>query len=62
MVRLKKHFNKTRSDENWFLYKAQMKICTKLLRKTKKYYVLKGLINLALNEGRCESFKNMVIE
>ena len=34
--RLKNCFNKTRSDENWTLYKTQRNFCTKLLRKTKK--------------------------
>ena len=37
--RLKNRFNKTRSDENWSLYKAQRNFCTKLLRKTKKDYL-----------------------
>ena len=40
--RLKNRFNKTRSDENWTLYKTQRNFCTKLLRKTKKYYFSKG--------------------
>ena len=39
--KLKIRFNKTRSDENWLLYKAQRNIFTKLLRKTKKDYFSK---------------------
>ena len=39
--RLKNRFHKTRSDENWLLYKTQRNLCTKLLRKTKKYYFSK---------------------
>ena len=39
--RLKNCFNKTRSDENWPLYKTLRNFCTKLLRKTKKYYFSK---------------------
>ena len=39
--RLKNCFNKTRSDENWTLYKTLRNFCTKLLRKTKKYYFSK---------------------
>ena len=31
--RLKNHFNKTRSGENWSLCKTQRHFCTKLLRK-----------------------------
>ena len=34
--RLKIRINKTRSDENWTLYKTQKDFSTKLLRKTKK--------------------------
>ena len=29
----KNRFNKTRSDENWSLYKTQRKFCTKLSKK-----------------------------
>ena len=36
--RPKNCFHKTRSDENWLLYKTQRNLCTKLLRKTKKDY------------------------
>ena len=36
--RLKKWFNKTRSDENWILYTTQWNFCTKFLRKTKNYH------------------------
>ena len=41
--RLKNRFNKTRSDENWSLYKTQSNFCTKFLRttKTKKDYFSK---------------------
>ena len=39
--RLKNHFNKIRSDENWTLYKTQNNFCTKLLKKTKKDYFSK---------------------
>ena len=39
--RLKNRFHKTRSDENWLLYKTQRNLCTKLLRKTKKDYFSK---------------------
>ena len=39
--RLKNCFNKTRSDENWTLYKTQRNFCTKLLRKTKIDYFSK---------------------
>ena len=39
--RLKRRFNKTRSDKNWALYKTQRNFCTKLLRKTKKDYFSK---------------------
>ena len=39
--RLKNRFHKTRSDENWLLYKTQINLCTKLLRKTKKDYFSK---------------------
>ena len=39
--RLKNRFNKTKSDENWTLYKTQRNFCTKLLRKTKKDYFSK---------------------
>ena len=39
--RLKNRFDKTRSDENWTLYKIQRNFCAKLLRKTKKYYFWK---------------------
>ena len=39
--RLNNCFNKTRSDENWTLYKTQRNFCTKLLRKTKKDYFSK---------------------
>ena len=40
--RLKNRFNKTRSDENWSIYKTQRNFCTKLLRKTKKRLFFKG--------------------
>ena len=39
--RLQNRFNKTRSVENWTLYKTQMKFCTKLVSKTKKDYFSK---------------------
>ena len=38
---LKNHFHKTRSDENWLLYKTQRNLCKKLLRNTKKDYFSK---------------------
>ena len=39
--KLKNRFHKTRSDENWLLYKTQRNLCTNLLRKTKKDYFSK---------------------
>ena len=39
--RLETRFHKSRSDENWLLYKTQRNLCTKLLRKTKKDYFSK---------------------
>ena len=47
--RLKKRFNKTRSDENLSLYKTQRNFCMKLLRKTKKDYFSKVNSKLALD-------------
>ena len=44
--RPKNRFNKTKSVENWSLYKTQWNFCTKLLRKTKKYYFSKANQNL----------------
>ena len=44
--RPKNRFNKTKSVENWSLYKTQINFCTKLLRKTKKYYFSKVNQNL----------------
>ena len=39
--RLKTLFHKTIYDKNWLLYKTNRNLCTKLLRKTKKYYFSK---------------------
>ena len=39
--RLKNRFRKTRSDENWLIYKTQGKLWTKLLRRTKEDYFSK---------------------
>ena len=39
--RLKNRFHKTRSDENWSLYKTQRNFCMKSLRKTNKDYFSK---------------------
>ena len=41
---LKKHSNKTRSDQNWLHYKTQRNFFTKFLRKTKKDYFSKTCI------------------
>ena len=34
--RLKNPFDKTRSDENWSLYKTQREFCTKFFKKGKE--------------------------
>ena len=40
--RLTNHFKKTRFD-NWSLYKTERNFYTKLLRKTKKDYIITSL-------------------
>ena len=44
--RQRNRFDKTRSDKNWSIYKAQRNFCTKLFRKTKKDYFSKANPNI----------------
>ena len=51
--RLKNCFHKTRSNENWLLYKTQRKLCSKLWRKTKKDYFSKVDPKLVSGNKNC---------
>ena len=56
--RLKNYFNKTRSNENWSLYKTQRNFCTELFRRAKTDFFSKISPKLVSdNKNFCPTIK-----